>query len=533
MRRAVLALVAALLAAATWARPEKPPRKPPRLAVFLVVDQLRADYLTRFASRLDGGLRRLQREGFVFDEAHQEHAVTETGPGHASLATGLPPSRHGIIGNRWFEAGKGVGCVDDPEIAGHFGGLGASPQRLLAPTLAEWIKRASPESRVIAVSGKDRSAILMAGRVGDGVFWYDTKAGGFTTSTFYAKEPPEPLRALREAGALGLLACRAWERLDGPNDLPEADADDRPWEPEGDRTFPHKLPCPATGTPTVPPSAELLSALRFTPFFDDKILELAEGAIERYRLGADATPDLLTISLSATDFVGHRFGPDSQEVLDQVRRLDRRLAQFFERLDRKVGLDRTLIVLSADHGVAACPEHAPAGGAQRVKLAEVGMRLKAALRAGMGEDVALPEVEGSQIYFKQSSDKLEQVLADALRNEAWVAHVYRRSELASSAAGEDRFLPLMRASWTAGRGGDLMVLQREGWLLSSAGSGSDHGTPYEYDSHVPLIFRGSGIAPGHSAERVAVYRAAPTIAKLLGVPAPADLPDGPLPQVGR
>ena len=507
----------------------------PSLAVLIVVDQLRADYLTRFKSRLEGGMLRLEREGLSFADALHEHANTQTSPGHASLSTGMPPSRHGIIGNRWYDRASAqmVGCVQDAAYPTLSGRGGVSPSQLLAPTLGEWIKKASPQSRVIAVSGKETASTLLAGRGADAVFWYDRIAGRFTTSRFYAQEMPATLETFAKARPVSALACKAWDRLDGAGDLPEADPDIEPWEPAAFGGFPHRMPCPDSSAPAASPGSiaqGLESEIRITPFLDDMTLDLAEAAIDQYELGKDGAPDLLAISLSATDFIGHRYGPDSQEMLDQIRRLDKRLGLFLERLDRRVGLDRTIVVLTGDHGVTSCPERNPAHHAGRVHAADLERRLQDAMAARLGPGQWVAAIEGPQVYLTDTSGRSAPAAYDALVKEPSVAAVYRREELVGGASvTADSYLPLMRASWTPQRGGDLMIRLKEGWILSDNETGSEHGMPYPADMHVPLILRGPGIKAGSRPEPVLVYRAAPSIASLLGMSWPGNLPAGPLP----
>jgi len=508
----------------------------PSLAVLIIVDQFRADYLTRFASRFDGGFARLQREGLRFDGALHLHATTQTSPGHASLSTGVPPSRHGIIGNRWYEreSRQMVGCVQDaasPAFTGR--GAGVSPSRMLAPSLGEWIKNASHYSRVVSISGKETAATLLAGRKADAVFWYDRAAGRFTTSRYYASSEPEILVRFAKDKPVSALACASWERLDGPGDLPEADPDLEPWEPPAFGGFPHRMPCPEGSGPPAMPAVKaqgLESEVRLTPYLDDLTLDLAEDAIVEYELGKDGAPDLLAISLSATDYIGHRYGPDSQEILDQLRRLDRRLGRFLERIDRDVGLDHALIVLTGDHGTTSCPERDPSHRLERVQTPELERRLEKAMTSRLGRGPWVAGIEADQVYLVDDSARSASAALEELAQEPSMAHVYTREELAGEAQSPaDEYLPLMRASWTRQRGGDMMVRLKQGWFLSESPTGSEHGSPYPDDMRVPLIFRGPGITPGARAERVAVYRAAPTIASLLGQAWPSDLPEGPLP----
>ncbi|PYT09803.1 MAG: hypothetical protein DMF49_01095 [Acidobacteria bacterium] len=526
--------------------------------MLLVVDQMRADYLSRFSSRLSGGLVRLEQEGMVFEEAYQDYANTETAPGHASLITGLPPSRHGIVGNQWYDRSshETIYCIPPGE-----------PLRYLdASTLGEWIKKESPASRVVAVSGKDRSAILMGGREADAVLWYDPEKGRFTTSDRLvrrARAAAEISGWLAGLDPVSKLSCAVWDRLDGPGDLPEAHPDDDACEPENGRLFPHRLPCLGGLLRSKGPGS-LAEEVGETPYFDEMILDLAENAIDRFALGADDAPDLLAVGLSATDLIGHRYGPDSQEMLDQIRRLDRRVGLFLRRLEEKVGAGRSVVVLTSDHGIVSCPESDPRKLARRIFLKDFKQKLEAGMMQRLGPGRWIEAIEGNNIYLAGSPDdprparslsvpyeRIEREAAGQLSQDPAVVAVYPRSELgslpssrhsqvapfsqpsrsspsSSSSGADDPFLPLMRASWKAGRSGDLMIRIQEGWLLGELRTGTSHGTPYGYDTHVALIVRAPGLLPGRSSEHVSAFRVAPTIARLLAVPFPAGLPSGPL-----
>jgi predicted AlkP superfamily pyrophosphatase or phosphodiesterase len=521
----------------------------PALAVLIVVDQLRGGSLSRATTTFDsepGGLARLLREGMVFEEAHHPHATTETCPGHASIATGLPPAAHGIIGNGWYDRASGVhvACVGDPDEP--------SARYLDAPTIADWLRKTAPGARIVAVAGKDRAAIMSAGRSGDGVFWYSPELGRFITSRFYASEEPEILRWFAETRPVSSFACSSWERIDGPRDLAVADPDDSPWEPEEVRVFPHPLPCDRPGSPPdehVPDTdaarraeiqAKLFSEVRRTPFLDDLTLDLAEAALDRYDLGQDGTVDLLMIGLSATDSIGHRYGPESQEFLDQIRRLDRRLGRFLKTLDEKIGRNRTIVALTGDHGVASLPERDTDAETVRFPYEETLDRLKSSMEAQLGPGAWIEAIAGTQVYLARPADgnaladsyeKIETAAFDALSDEEAIARAYTRSEL--TATGEvsrnDPYHSYMSSSWTAGRGGDIMVRIKPGCLITDYPTGTTHGTPYRYDTHVELLIWGPGVQAGRSGERVSVLQIAPTIAGILGVSPPRSVTATPLP----
>ena len=522
----------------------------PPLAVVIVIDQLRTDTLARLTPILEGGIGRLLREGRLFVLGSHEHATSETAPGHATLLTGVPPSKHGITGNRWYTRPDGllVTCAQDPSTPNYTGTGGISARFLEATTLGEWLKQASPKSRVVSIGGKDRSAALMAGRNADAVFFYDPRAGRFTTSAAWAPSEPELLLEFDRTHPLAPLACAEWDPLSGAADRPEAAADDSPWEPEKGRVFPHRLPCPEQGAghaapgagapddhaPAPPPGLDeatqraLARELPFTPFFDTLTLGLAEVALDAYELGRDAAPDLLLVSLAGTDYIGHRYGPESQELLDQIRRLDLRLDLFLRTLDERLGKGRVLVVLTSDHGVADSPESKPDSGVRRVMdhdlMTRVEARLVAALgpppRAEDGKARWLLGIEGYHVFLAEATPRVLDAALAALNPEEIVDAVFTAAEL-GAAAPSDPLLALARASFWPGRSGDLLIRPKPGWLLTPLTSGSDHGTPWEYDRQVPILFSGPGIRPGLSRDTAPTTRVAPTLATRLGVPIPA------------
>jgi len=444
----------------------------PALTVVISVDQMRGDYMARFAKDFTGGFGRLAREGAVYTRARHGSVPTETSPGHAALMTGCFPSQHGIVGNEWWDKkeGRAIYAVEDPE-------RWRGPVNLECPTLGDALKAASPSSRVLSISGKDRAAILMGGRKADLALWYDKGAGQFITS-----------------GAYGRMPDWVWN---WDNDL--------------------RIPVP---------EREKISS---TPRYDAMTLELALKAIDEERLGARGVPDLLAISLSATDIIGHASGPDSPQMREQLLALDKSLGAFLDGLDRRFGRDGYALALSADHGVTPLPEVSRAAGALRVDRDKLERELESALRAKFGApakaganwvlDLHSPyvylDLAAADAVKPGAAAPLLAEAADWLSRHAAVAFVYSAADLAGDAEGP--YAEVFRRSYRPGRSGDLMILFKRGVVISDGPTGTVHGLPYDDDARVPLIFLGAGIKPGLREEKVLATDLAPTLARLLGV----------------
>lgn len=549
-----IALAAVLIAGcASSPRPElaePPPSLPPRLVLVISVDQLRAD---RLDPRLPGGLGRLAREGRVFADAAHAHSDTETCPGHAVLLTGRHPGAVGVPANDWIDraSGRSRYCVEDdaPDAAVLGAPLpepgdaptGRSPRLLRVDALGDWLRAAHPGARVFSVSGKDRAAIAMAGRRPDGAYWLDSKGAlGFTTSAYYQPALPEWARAWHGENAAWLAAVPdQWEHATGapPNGA-------RPDPTAGEVTrYSHTSPHPVR-------DAELrtfLGRLLFTPFLDDLTLGFARALFEAESLGRDETVDLLAIGLSATDYVGHFYGPGSQEARDALLRLDAALGRFLEAVDAAVGPGRTLVVLSADHGVLELPEWLAATGASECPL-PAGRGDAKALLGAVAADLtkrfgpppaphakwllesgySLTVNRAAAAAARVAPERIAAAAQGALATQPGVARVWKAEEIARG-EGPEPFASLYRRSFDSERSGDLVVQPVSTCLLSEYPQGTSHGSPYGYDRAVPVVFAGPGVAPGVVRGPVAPVDIAPTLARRLGIPAPAGLDGRPLP----
>jgi hypothetical protein len=519
IRLQVLALLSlAPLTAACQQQTPAPPGDGPTLVVMMVVDQLRPDLLHDYHTLYTGGLRRLLDEGFLFTNATHDHASTETAPGHATLGTGVHPTRHGIVGNNWFvRAGDGwraVYAVEDPAspILGHPEMAGRSAANIWRPGLADWVLERDRRARVASISRKDRSAIGLAAQARGEVYWLAPESGAFVTSTYYRDRYPGWISDFNRDVMPVVYADTLWEST-----VPaEAEGLTRPdtsrWELDGVHSaFPHR---PAeTGYEG---SAEGHNAWRFdyTPFPDRAVVELTMETIRQLQLGQRGHVDYLGVSLSQTDRVGHTFGPRSREQLDNLLRLDRELGRLLDFFDEAVGAGRWVLAFSADHGVLEIPEH----------LAEQGVPAERLTREHRQE--LLDAIQTGMVAW-DGQEPVEESIERSVARLPFIAGAYTYGDV-ESASPPDSFAVLMSNSHSRERTVDIterwgVYVRYQPYSLTWASGPTTHGTPYYYDRHVPLIFLGAGIAPGVSEERVATVDAAPTLARLAGVRAPDDL----------
>jgi predicted AlkP superfamily pyrophosphatase or phosphodiesterase len=470
----------------------------PKLVLVVVLDQFRYDYLTRFRGEFHGGLDRLLKQGANFSDAHHTHFPTITACGHALLLTGAPPSVSGIVGNDWFDRSshQHVTSVSDnsTKTVGGTGDAGASPQQLLVSTLGDEMKKADRQARVVGISAKDRSAILLTGRNADGAYWFDEKSGNFVTSTYYRATLPEWLLSYDKSHPADQLSGTAW--LD------------------------HKLP-------EAGPS--LYKAVLHSPYINELTEAVVERAVVAEKLGKRQSMDLLAVSLSGTDYVGHDYGPDSAELRDTVVRADRVLGKIFAFLDHQVGMGSVLVVLTSDHGVApiAGPDAEPNGG--QVKLQSVTDAIQAALtgKYGPGEWVAGTWDEmvyiNDQLIAAKKLDRAEvnRIAADAVRAIPHIARAYTREQLMEKHADWDETGHRMQLGFHPARGADIEFLPERNWVFLSSSIRTTHGTTYDYDTHVPLILMGPGVRQGSYDIAVSTMDLAPTLARILGVTKPS------------
>ncbi len=499
----LLALAAALplLAPAVLAPPPRP-----ALVVVITVDQLRPDQFSRWRGQWTGGFARLMRDGAVFSNGLQDHAITETAPGHASILSGRWPARTGIPFNS-----LGVGDTASPVLGG--AGPGASPRRFQGTTLVDWMRASDSGLRVLSVAGKDRSAILTIGKHRGEVYWRDE--GGFTTSRYYAESLPDWVRRWNARGGVAALAGRAWNLLLDPSQYAEADS--APWAAA---SVPHGFPHHISADP-----ARVTGDASYTPWMDSLTLDIALEGSTRLGLGRRGRPDLLAVSLSAVDYVGHRYGPDSREIHDHLLRVDRWLGTFLDSLSAMVAPGGILVVLTADHGVTPYPEQARARGldAGRIRLGPLVRDLNRQLQRQAGDSVTLEAGSGiihGDLERLRAAGISPESLATAVVSRVWrlpgVADAWTPATLGGAAQ-----VNVHAARWRRSLPRDLRWLvvaaARPGWIWSDGDGGTTHGTSNQDDVGVPIIFAGPGVRRGEFRDTVRTVDIAPTLARLLGV----------------
>lgn len=506
---ATIAMTCACVAASPPA-PRTEATTPP-LVVLVVIDQLGSSLMERYSDLYKGGFRRLLDSGRVYMNASHAHAATVTAVGHAALATGVHPSRHGIVANLWYEASGGrwvpVENIADTtvKIVGFPALRGASPANLVGNGVADWLIRSSPRSLIASVSGKDRGAILPATRAKGHVYWFEGTVGKFVTSTYYTREYPAWVREFNETKVPLFAADSVWRSKLPASLYSRTKPDTVAAERDGVNTFfPHSSNVEA-------PQGQFWAWFESTPAADVADLQFAELMVSALGLGKDESPDYLNVALSATDAIGHVYGPHSREQLDNLLRLDARLGDFFDYLDRTVGKGRWTVAFSSDHGVVDFPEDLIARG-------EYGHRLTAEDRTALGAIMGRIESGGATAAAKARA------IAELKRLD-FVADAWTHEQLAR--ATTDSFAVLARRSLYRGRAasdfGRVGIELRLKPGVLGLMRGTSHGSPYWYDRNVPMIFMGPGISAGRDPAFIHTIDMAPTLARLLGIPVPGGL----------
>lgn len=521
MRRLVLGpiLAAALtLCACGGPAPESEPAAGegpgPRLVLLLVVDQMRTDFLTRFEDLYEGGFRTLLDRGAFYTEAAYRHGVTVTGAGHATVATGLHPSSHGVVGNTWWDyaAGEDHNCVADSDyrVVGEGASRAASPLALEAETLGDRLAAAYPGSKTIGISRKDRSAILMAGRAADGAYWVSNECGCFVTSSYFEPDLPEWMQEFNAGRPSDRFAGQTWTRLIDDPTLYEARARPDAFATEGDGVateFPYEVPAA--------PGAELYALLDSLPYSDELVADAAIAALDGEQLGRDGSPDVLAVSFSAADAVGHDFGPFSQEAMDTNLRLDRTLGRLLEAVDERVGLENVLIALTADHGAVPLVEFLDDPAAKRLASRDIAAYVNEAL----GKQ-AVVSVNAGNLYLDLDQTTVEAV-ATAVRKHPDAAEVFTAADLEGEPPADPTYWRLYRNSYYAPRSPQVFVRWKPNVYVGGP-FGTGHGSPYEHDRRVPVLLAGPDIPAGRHASEAGPEDIAPTLGRRLGVEVPTE-----------
>lgn len=472
--------------------------KKPKLVLAIVIDQFRYDYLTRYRSDYHGGFDLLLTKGAVFTNARYQQFPTVTAVGHSIFLSGATPALSGVIGNEWYdrEEGMQVTSVSDPRtsLVGGSRGAGSSPRRMLVDTVGDELKMAdNSQSRVIGISLKDRAAILPAGHMANAAYWFDSKSGNFVSSTYYFEEAPAWVKEANAARAADRHAGATW--------------------------MGHQMPQPG----------QLYSAIEATPFGNELVEGFAERALAGEQLGQRGVTDLLAVSFSSNDYVGHAYGPDSPEARAISIATDELLGKFFGAVDSAVGLDNVLVVVTADHGVAPVPEvntarHMPGG---RMPEGIVAKTVQEALVRKYGKFDWITAARESLVYLnreliavrKLDPAEVERTAAEALLDLPHVFRVYTGVQLATGAALEDSVGRLVMNGYYPRRGADLEVLPEPYWIFGS--TGTTHSMTFGYDTHVPVIFLGPGIRAGEYDNNITPNDIAPTLATILRVETPS------------
>lgn len=507
--RSLFFLAAGLAGCAAPAVPGPGPG--PTLVVLLTVDQMRGDYLTRFRPQLTHGLGRLLDGGAWFPNAYHDHANTETAPGHATAWSGRFPQHHGIVSND-------RGVPDTTARLLESAGPAASPVRFRGSSFFDWLRASHPGARALAVSRKDRGAILSIGRARESVYWFAPE-GHFTTSTYYANTLPAWVRAFNARRLPQRTAGSAWDLV-----LPESaygEPDSVPVEAGGRGfLFPHVM---------TQDSARAARTVLDWPWMDDITVAFALAGVKALGLGRGPGLDLLAVSLSATDGVGHRFGPDSREIHDHVLRLDRAVGLLLDSLDRLLGPSRVVVGFTADHGVAPYPDlytlrTGTATGRVSLRTPITDMRRELADR---GVPAGALRLEGDQLWVDPDAfawagvplDSVVAAFAERADTVTGVARVDWVRDLAGADTVHDTIARRLVHTLPPDMPIELVVTLEPYWYWGS-GTDAQHGSPWDYDAHVPVVLYGPPFRPGRYEETVLAVDLVPTLAAALGIPVP-------------
>ena len=502
----------------------------PKLVVGIVIDQMRYDYLYKYAKKYGkGGFRRLMKEGFSFDDAQYNYVPTFTGPGHTSIYTGSTPCMSGIVANDWYDrqSGKMVYCVQDDSMKT----IGAptregqmSPRRELVSTIGDALKLSDGgKSKVIGISQKDRAAILPAGHRADAAYWLDDSTGNFITSTYYMKALPDWVTKFNNRQLAKAYLSKPWYATLSLSAYTESMPDDNPYEKpyktESAPIFPHNLP-------VLMEKNGGLGLIKATPFGDDLTKDFAIATIKNDSLGKHDETDMLTISFSSTDYVGHQFGTESIELEDTYIRMDKDLDTLLTFLDKYIGKKNVLVFLTADHGAAVNAQYlmdrgVPAGYVDEKALLR---KVNTYLADKYGDSIAL-EFVNQQFYLNDKTIAEKKLDKGLIETEV--------ANIALQCTGIERAIPAYKLDevnkdminrkivngYYPIRSGDVIVNLSPNWLIY-AKTGTTHGAPYDYDAHVPLLLWGGEIKHGATPKEEAITNIAPTICWLLHIPNP-------------
>lgn len=502
----------------------------PKLVVGLVIDQMRWDYLQKFRSYYGaGGFNRLMGEGYNCDNTLITHIPTYTAVGHAGIFTGSFPSIHGIVGNHWKDriSGEWLYCTDDSTVegVGSNNALGKmSPRNMLSNTVGDQLRQSNNyKSKVIGISIKDRSSILPAGHSANAAYWFDENTGKMISSTYYMNQLPSWVDAFNDRKMADSFLTQDWTLSNPLINNTIATKDDMSYEENlpglNYHVFPYQLSSIKTGK---------YKSFKYTPYGMSYTFAFAKKAIAEERLGNGPTTDLLTLSISSTDYIGHIFGPNSLEILDAYYRLDAELAAFLNYLDNRVGIGNYLLFLTADHGVANNPDFLQSQHEQggNYKLNDLIKEINDSLNIRFGISRKINGIDNSQIYLNAPTDSFEltndgtikSYIVDLLKRKPYIGHAFQLTDKTVSFL-PDRLRTAVSNSYFFKRSGDIMIVPNAGWMDGNS-KGSNHGLWNPYDSHIPLIWFGWKIKSGHDAQEYHMCDIAPTLSYLLSIQMP-------------
>jgi len=504
----------------------------PKLIVGIVVDQMRPEYLYRFYNQFsDNGFRRLLKQGFVCRNTHLNYVPTYTGPGHASIYSGTSPRYHGIVANDWYDRKlkRSVYCVADSlqqTIGSELDKRGLSPHNLLSTNICDELKIfTNGKANVISLSLKDRAAILPAGHMANGAFWFDEKSGNFVSSTFYMKELPNWVINFNAQKKSSYYMQQVWTPLRADSTYTYSLADDNNYETilkgKSRPVFPYDLKALATA------NLPYFHLLFSTPYGNSLLADFAINTLQNTTLGRNTCSDFLAISFSSTDYVGHAFGPLSKEINDTYLRLDNDIARVLNALDSTIGENNYLLFLTADHAMAEVPTYLidnkiPAGFFQSSSLKVLA---NSYLSAKLGQNKWIEAADNDQFYLNRTliADKglnlieIQNILAEFLRQQPNIAQVYTQNQLDNQEYILDIAARVQRGFYFH-RSGDVAIVLEPGWvsdMKEGTTQGSSHGSAYAYDTNIPLIWFGANVKSGQSFIYHPVVDIAATLAAIL------------------
>lgn len=531
--RSILILLAVLVSNSFFSPGKKAPFVigTPKLVIGIVVDQMRNDYISRYWNRFgDGGFKRMINNGFYCKNANYNYVPTYTGPGHSSIYTGATPSAHGIIANEWFakENGNLIYCVEDSSAKAIGGGSktnGASPRRQLTTTVGDELKLATNgRSKIFGVALKDRSSVLPVGHAGNAAFWYDDATGNFITSSWYTNELPLWLKSFNERKLPGSYLKNGWNTLYPIETYSASLPDDNKYESAPNKKAKPVFPYDYSSAI----NSNDLSMLKATPWGNTITKDLAMECIRSESLGKDEFPDMLCISFSSPDIIGHSYGPRAVEMEDVYLRLDKEIEDLLNYLDLEVGKENYTVFLTADHGVAENANYLkdqkiPAGYINRKKIEK---ELKGFCFKQFGDSL-IRNVSNEQVFLNQEKiselklnlNEVEQSLANKLVTIDGIGDAYPSQIMKNYPAQGADFKSLLANGYNQKRSGNVVFTFLPGWMDHEE-KGTTHGAVYSYDTHVPLIFFGNGINKSSNLIYTPITEIAPTICTLLNIPFP-------------